>query len=107
MGGHTDINGGYFIFSFKDSKMKIVNISPAQQKIINVIIKRHCRVTREGWKHGRSMTYFFKESQRKILKIVIFEVFLLFWLSQSAELKIIGSWPGGEDGQVRVDQAGH
>ena len=72
VGGHTDINGGYFIFSFKDSKMKIVNISPAQQKIINVIIKRHCRVTREGWQHGRSMTYFFKESQRKILKIVIF-----------------------------------
>ena len=40
--------------------MKIVNISSSQQKVINVIIKRHCRVTKEGWDHGKSMTYFFK-----------------------------------------------
>ena len=50
----------YFIFSFKDSKIKIVNINPSQQKIITVIIKRHCQVSKEGWEHGRSMTYFFK-----------------------------------------------
>lgn len=52
--------GGYFIFSFKDSKIKIVNIHSSQQKMITVIIKRHCRVSKEGWEHGRSMTYFFK-----------------------------------------------
>ena len=52
--------GGYFIFSFKDSKIKIVNITPVQQKMITVIIKRHCQVSKEGWEHGRSMTYFFK-----------------------------------------------
>ena len=62
-----DINGGYFIFSFKDSKIKIVNISSSQQKIINIIIKRHCRVTKEGWEHGRSMTYFFKAESSTLI----------------------------------------
>ena len=28
--------------------------------MITIIIKRHCRVSKEGWEHGRSMTYFFK-----------------------------------------------
>ena len=51
---------GYFIFSFKDSKIKIVNIVSGQQKMLAVIIKRHCRVSREGWEAGRSMTYTFK-----------------------------------------------
>ena len=61
---HRDINVGYFIFSLKDkgkdSKMKFVNISSSQQRVINLIIKRHCRVTKEGWDHGKNMTYFFK-----------------------------------------------
>lgn len=59
-GGRDPSGGGYFIFSFKDSKIKIVNITPVQQKMITVIIKRHCQVSKEGWEHGRSMTYFFK-----------------------------------------------
>ena len=44
----------------KDSKIKVVNINSSQQKMITVIIKRHCRVSKEGWEHGRSMTYFYK-----------------------------------------------
>ena len=59
-GGRDPSGGGYFIFSFKDSKIKIVNITPVQQKMITVIIKRHCQVSKEGWEHGRSQTYFFK-----------------------------------------------
>ena len=51
---------GYFIFSFKDSKVKVVNVNSSTQKMITVIIKRHCRVSKEGWEHGRSMTYFYK-----------------------------------------------
>ena len=50
--------GGYFILSFKDVKIKIVNIASSELKILTSIIKRHCKVSKEGW--DRNMTYSFK-----------------------------------------------
>ena len=42
----------------QDEKIKIVNIAAAELKILTSIVKRHCRICKEGW--DRNMTYSFK-----------------------------------------------
>ena len=34
------------------------------------VIKRHCRVSKEGWEHGRSMTYFYKIDKIEKLELI-------------------------------------
>eukprot|EP00092_Neocalanus_flemingeri_P024436 GFUD01026496.1.p1 GENE.GFUD01026496.1~~GFUD01026496.1.p1 ORF type:complete len:378 (+),score=106.71 GFUD01026496.1:40-1173(+) len=63
--------GGYFILSFKDVKIKIVNIASSELKILTSIIKRHCKVSKEGW--DRNMTYLFrleKPEKNCLIKLV-------------------------------------
>ena len=67
---------GYFILSLKDEKIKIVNIASSELKILTSIIKRHCKVSKEGW--DRNMTYSFKlEKPEKNCKIKLVTDILL------------------------------
>jgi len=74
--GYRVKTAGYFILSFKDVKIKIVNIASSELKILTSIIKRHCKVSKEGW--DRNMTYSFKlEKPEKNCKIKLVTDILL------------------------------
>ena len=56
------VKTGYFILTFKDVKIKIVNIGSTELRILTTIIKRNCKVCKEGW--DRSMTYSLKLEEK-------------------------------------------
>eukprot|EP00092_Neocalanus_flemingeri_P003128 GFUD01003345.1.p1 GENE.GFUD01003345.1~~GFUD01003345.1.p1 ORF type:complete len:383 (-),score=89.17 GFUD01003345.1:18-1166(-) len=49
---------GYFLLSFKGDKIKVVNAETSELTLLNVIIKRHSRILKEGW--DRHLTYSFR-----------------------------------------------
>jgi len=51
---------GYFLLSFKGDKIRVVNAKISELNLLCVIIKRHCRILKEGW--DRNMTYSFRVS---------------------------------------------
>ena len=51
---------GYFLLSFKGDKIRVVNAKVSELNLLCVIIKRHCRIQKEGW--DRHMTYSFRLS---------------------------------------------
>ena len=51
---------GYFLLSFKGDKIRVVNAKISELNLLCVIIKRHCRILKEGW--DRHMTYSFRVS---------------------------------------------
>lgn len=62
---------GYFLLSFKGDKIWVVNMEAAELNLLNVIIKKHCRIVKEGWE--KNLTYFFKitsEGKHKLIQLV-------------------------------------
>ena len=57
---HPPSASGYFLLSFKGDKIKVVNAEKSELTLLRVIIKRHCRILKEGW--ARHMTYSFRLS---------------------------------------------
>ena len=59
-GNYNPSTTGYFLLSFKEDKMKVVNGETSELSLLGVIIKRHKRIVKEGW--DRHMTYTFRVS---------------------------------------------
>lgn len=57
---HLPSTEGYFLLSFKGDKIRVVNAKISELNLLCVIIKRHCRILKEGW--DRHMTYSFRVS---------------------------------------------
>ena len=57
-GQRVKTGGGYFILTFKEAKIKIVNIGSGELQVLGTVIKQHCKVCKEGW--DRNLTYSFK-----------------------------------------------
>ena len=55
---HPPPKSGYFILSLKSDKIKVVNAEPAELKLLTVLIKKHCKILKEGW--DRHLTYSYK-----------------------------------------------
>jgi len=49
---------GYFIISLKGDRIKVVNAESTELKLMNAIIRRHCKIVKEGW--DRHLTYMYK-----------------------------------------------
>lgn len=55
---HTAANSGYFIMSLKEDKIKVVNAESSELKLLTILIRRHCKIVKEGW--DRHLTYSYK-----------------------------------------------
>ena len=51
---------GYFLLSFKGDKIRVVNAKISELNLLCAIIKRHCKIMKEGW--DQHMTYSFRVS---------------------------------------------
>ena len=49
---------GYFIISLKGDRIKVVNAESPELKGLTCIIRRHCKIVKEGW--DRHLTYMYK-----------------------------------------------
>ena len=49
---------GYFILSLKGDKIKVVNASTTELKILTALIRRHCTIVNSGW--DRHLTFSFR-----------------------------------------------
>ncbi len=49
---------GYFIISLKGDRIKVVNAESPELKLLTAIIRRHCKIVKEGW--DRHLTYMYK-----------------------------------------------
>ena len=55
---HPEVNSGYFILSLREDKVKVVNAESSELKLLTMLIRRHCKIVKEGW--DRHLTYSYK-----------------------------------------------
>ena len=55
---HPAANTGYFILSMREDKIKVVNAESSELKLVTMLIRRHCKIVKEGW--DRHLTYSYK-----------------------------------------------
>merc|ERR1711915_973001 len=56
--GSGNFGNNYFILTLSGEKIKVVNVESTQLKILTSIIKRHCKILKEGW--DRHLTFCFR-----------------------------------------------
>jgi hypothetical protein len=57
-GNHPPPTSEYFILSYKGDRVKVVNASSVELKLVTAIMKQHCEILKEGW--DRTMTFSYK-----------------------------------------------
>jgi len=76
-------SNGYFILSLKGDKIKVVNASSAELKILTVIISRHCEILKSGWDRHLTFSFRLKKSARHcVIQLVadaLLELYTMGW----------------------------
>ncbi len=55
---------GYFILSLKGDRIKVVNAESTELKLLTLIIRRHCKIIKEGWDRHLTFSYRLKVNGR-------------------------------------------
>jgi len=61
---HSPPASGYFILSLKGDRIKVVNAESNELKLLTIIIRRHCKILREGWDRHLTFSYKLKSTGR-------------------------------------------
>jgi len=54
---HPTSSNGYFLLTFKNDKIKVVNAEPSEISLLGTIIKRHSKILKESWDQNMSYTF--------------------------------------------------
>ena len=74
-------NSHYFILSLKGDKIKVVNADSSELKLLTILIKRHCKIVKEGWAKHLTYSYKFRVSGRHCMIRLVADTLLCLYRS--------------------------
>ena len=72
-------NSHYFILTLKEDKVKVVNAGSAELKLVARLVKKHCRVVKEGWAKYLTYSYSVRESGRHCMIQLVADTLLCLY----------------------------
>ena len=61
---HAAPTNGYFILSLKGDRIKVVNAESSELKLLTIIIRRHCKILKDGWDRHLTFSYRLRKTGR-------------------------------------------